>query len=222
MSGHDPVAKPNPDTNAADSFPKNPQYDLFNITEFQKKIAVLMEKINHIVEHDASTEHLRNHLAVINVINELKASLDQWSQGMISSNKTTETIKQQNASLATNLLSSKVYLGQLVHEVQQNGTDSTELVCKINNLFEEIKNITGMDVQFEIALVTDCSDPSDSECSSSPDNTTDTTDAHIQHVEKDIEDLSFHPNLIGSLAICFAVVSILSYIGLISWRYILE
>lgn len=226
VPGHEPVVTPSPELSAPDSFPSNPQYDLTNITQFQKKIGVLMEKINHIVEHEHNNTHdnLNGSLAVINVINELKVNLDEWSRSVNTSIEAGD-IKQQNETLQTNLLKSKIYLAQLIHELAQNKTDPSELTCKINSLYEEIQNLTNIDISFfnmtidndELKLI-NCNETINWNC------TTDSTffPAHPHHAETEIENLPFHPNMIAILAICFAIISILSYVGLISWRYFLE
>ncbi|XP_026686846.1 STAM-binding protein-like, partial [Diaphorina citri] len=62
-----------------------------------------------------------------------------------------------------------------------------------------------------------------SNCSDSSNCTTDGLSEEAVHVEtEDIDNLKFDPGWVGILAICFAVVSIVSYVGLITWRYILE
>lgn len=215
------MVTPSPELNAPASFPTNPQYDLTNITKFQKKISALMEKINHIVEHNNTYDNLHGSLDVINVINELKVNLDQWSRSVNTSNEASK-IKQENETLQTNLLKSKVYLAQLIHELAQNKTDPSELTCKINNLYEEIQNLTNIDIGFfNMAVDNDelkmnCNETINWNCT----DTNITVPAH--HAETDIENLPFHPNIVAILAICFAAISILSYVGLISWRYFLE
>ncbi|KAL1459454.1 hypothetical protein WDU94_011436 [Cyamophila willieti] len=225
VTGHDPVQAPNPDTNAAENFPSNPQYDLSNITIFQKKITVLLEKINLIVENNNSRDHLNKSKAVISIMNELKANLDQWiysNNQTLSHDHIHNKTNHGNQTLTIGLVESKFYLGTLAHQLLENGTGSLELLCKINSLYEEIKNLTNLDIEFNID--TDYFDPKTNcshidrveNCPPLDEGVT------LHHAETDIEDLSFHPPMFAVLAICFAVVSILSYIGLISWRYILE
>ncbi|KAI5733321.1 hypothetical protein M8J76_010478 [Diaphorina citri] len=217
VEGNKPVDAPSPDTHAADNFPSNPEYNLASMTEhnlvtIRKKIAVLMDLINQSVERNNSHNMLTSGMAAVNLTNDLKNSLDHWIRGMSTANKTTYSdIEEQNITLKNKLLSSKV----------QNKTDPTEILCMINNLYEEIYNVTNIKVEFDI--VVDNEELKSSNCSDSSNCTIDGLSEEAVHVEtEDIDNLKFDPGWVGILAICFAVISIVSYVGLITWRYILE